>query len=71
MTMLTHTHGPFERTPHSSGARSPAAARSAAAQLSMIKRFCVGAVTILAAWAAVAAIMALKIAVYLPPIIHH
>lgn len=71
MTMLTHTRGPFERTPHSSGGRSPAEAGSAAAHLSMIKRFCVGAVTILAAGAAVAAIMALKIAIYLPHFNHH
>ncbi len=37
----------------------------------MIKRFCVAAVTILAAGTAVAAIMALKVAIYLPLFIHH
>jgi hypothetical protein len=71
MTMLTHARGPFERTPYSSGGRDPAMAGRAVAHLAMIKRFCVAAVTILAAWAALAAIMALKIAVYLPRFIHH
>jgi hypothetical protein len=37
----------------------------------MIKRFCMGALTVLAAGAALTAIMALKIAVYLPHVIHH
>jgi hypothetical protein len=71
MTMLTHTRGPFERAPCSSGGQDPAAAGSAAAHLAMIKRFCVAAVTLLAAGAAVAAIMALKVAIYLPRFIHY
>jgi hypothetical protein len=37
----------------------------------MIRRFCLGALTILLAGTAVAAIMALKIAIYLPLFIHH
>jgi hypothetical protein len=72
MTMLTHTRGPFERAPYSAGNRDTiTAGAAAAAHLAMIKRFCLGAVTILAAGGAVAAIMALKIAIYLPRFIHH
>lgn len=71
MAMLTHARGAFERTPYASGGRDPAMAGRAAAHLAMIRRFCVAVVTILAAWAALAAIMALKIAVYLPRFIHH
>ena len=71
MTMLTHTRGPFERASCSSEGRDPAKPVSAAAHLAMIKRFCLGVVTILAAGAAVAAIMALKIAIYLPRLIHY
>ncbi len=71
MTMLTHTRGPFERAPYSSGARDTVGAGAAKAHLAMIKRFCISAVTILAAGCAVTAIMALKIAIYLPLFIHH
>ena len=42
------------------------ARRSAAAHLATIKRFFLGVLTILVAGTAVAAIMALKIAIYLP-----
>lgn len=71
MTMLTQTRGPFERAAFSSGDRSSAKATSPAAHLAVIKRFCVAAVSILAAGAVLAAIMALKIAIYLPRFIHH
>jgi hypothetical protein len=71
MTMLTNTRGPFERAPYSSGGRDTVGAGAAKAHLAMIKRFCIGAFTILAAGGAVAAIMALKIAIYLPLLIHH
>ena len=71
MTMLTHTRGPFERTPYSSESGGLVGAGSAAAHLAMIRRFCMGVVTILAAGGAVAAIMALKIAIYLPALFHH
>ena len=39
--------------------------------MAVIKRFCVAAVSILAAGAVLAAIMSLKIAIYLPRFIHH
>jgi hypothetical protein len=71
MTMLTHARGPFERTRYSSRSQSAVRAGSAAAHLAMIRRFCIGAVTILAAASGVAVIMALKIAIYLPRFIHH
>jgi hypothetical protein len=64
MTMLTHTRGPFERARYSR--RDTVGAGTAKAHLAMIKRFCLGALTILLAGTAVAAIMALKIAIYLP-----
>jgi hypothetical protein len=70
MTMVMHTRGPFERAAGSSQRRNPART-GAAAHLAMIRRFCVTAVTILAAGTAVAAIMALKLAIYLPRFIHH
>jgi hypothetical protein len=68
MTMLTHTGGRFKRAPHSSQRRDTVAARPAAAHLAMIKRFCMCALTVLAAGGAVAGIMALKIIAYLPRI---
>jgi hypothetical protein len=70
MTMLTQARGPFERTPDSSGDRGFAKTASPGAYLARIKRFCVGVVTILATGCAVAAVMALKIAIYLPQLIH-
>jgi len=60
MTVLTHTRGPFERARSTSGSRGSVGADGAAANLSTIKRFCMGAATILVAGAAIAAIMALK-----------
>ena len=71
MTMLTHTRGPFERAYHSLAKRDTVGAGAAKAHLAMIKRFCLGALAILLAGSAVAAIMALKIAIYLPLLIHH
>jgi hypothetical protein len=47
------------------------ASGSAQAHLAMIGRFCIGALTLLAAGGVVAAIMALKIAIYLPGFIQH
>jgi hypothetical protein len=71
MTMLTHPRGPFERARYPLENRSDVRASSAAAHLATIRRFCLGALTILLAGSAVAAITALKIAVYLPRFIHH
>jgi hypothetical protein len=67
MAMLTtHTRGPFERARYPLDNRTDVRAGSAAAHLATIKRFCLSVLTILVAGTAVAAIMALKIAVYLP-----
>jgi hypothetical protein len=65
MTMLTHIRGPLERAPYSSRWRDTVAARPAAAQLAMIKRFCMRALTVLAAGGAIAAIIALKAAAFI------
>jgi len=65
MTMLTHTRGPFERAPYSSRRRDIVAARPAAAHLATIKRFCICALTVLAAGSAIAAIIALKAAAFI------
>jgi hypothetical protein len=64
MTLLMHTNGPFERARHSSPQRDRVPARPAAAYLAMIKRFCLGALTVLAAGAALAAVIALKAALF-------
>jgi hypothetical protein len=64
MTMLMHTRGPLERAPYSSQRRDTVAARPAAAHLAMIRRFCVGGLTVLAAGGALAAIIALKAAIF-------
>jgi hypothetical protein len=71
MTMLTHMRGPFERAPYSSERQHPAGRGAAKARATTIRRFLAGVLTILAAGTAVAAIMALKIAIYLPRFIHH
>jgi hypothetical protein len=71
MTMLTHPRGRFERARYPLESRSDVRASRAAAHLAAIKRFSLGALTILLAGSAVAAIMALKIAIYLPRFIHH
>jgi hypothetical protein len=65
MTMLTHTRGRFERTAHSSG-RQGAVGTAAKAHPATIKRFCICALTLLAAGGALAAIIALKAAIYVP-----
>jgi hypothetical protein len=71
MTMLTDTRGLFNRAPDSSTRRDTAGVRPAAAHLATIKRFFACALVMLAASGAVAAIMALKIIVYLPRFIYH
>jgi hypothetical protein len=65
MTMLTHSRGRFERVLYSSGRRDNVRAGAAQAHLATIKRFCVCALTVLVAGGAVAAVIALKTAVYL------
>jgi hypothetical protein len=65
MTMLTHTRGPLDWAPYSSQKRDTVAAHPAATQLATIKRFCMRALTVLAAGSAIAAIIALKAAAFI------
>jgi hypothetical protein len=64
MTMLMHTRGPFERAPDSLTAQDTAEAPPVKAHWAMFKRFCIVALTALAAGAALAAIIALKAAIF-------
>ena len=68
MTMLTHTRGPLERVNYSSRGRDTVAA---GAYLALVKRFFMRLLMMLAAGCAVAAIIALKVAIYVPRLIHH
>jgi hypothetical protein len=69
MTMLMHSRGPFERAP--SGRRDIAGTGAAPTRLAAIKRFFIHALVMLAAGAALAAIMALKVVAYLPRFNYH
>jgi len=69
MTMLSHTGSPLERSLYSSERRDAAAA--AAARPATIKRFFMHVLMLLGAGITMTAVMALKVAVYLPHIIHH
>jgi hypothetical protein len=60
MTMLTQTRGPSKPAPYSSETQNAAGAGAAEAHLGMIKRFCMLALTILLAGAALAGIIALR-----------
>jgi hypothetical protein len=60
MTMLTHTRGPSKRAPCSSERQDAAEAAAAEAHPGMIKQFCMYAVTILLAGAALAGIIAIR-----------
>jgi hypothetical protein len=65
MTMLMHTRGPFERAPSPITRQdSIRDAGAAAERRAMIKRFCISALTVLAALGALTAVIALKAAVY-------
>ncbi len=64
MTMLMQTRDPFERAPSSVGRRDTIREGAAEAHLAMIKRLCVGALTVLAAGGALATIIALKAALF-------
>jgi hypothetical protein len=64
MSMLLHTQGPFERAPSSIATRNTVRPGVAAARRAMIKRFCISALTVLAAVGALTAIIALKTAIY-------
>jgi hypothetical protein len=65
MTMLMQTRDPFERAPSAVERRDSVRESAAEAHLAMIKRFCVGALTVLAAGGALATIIALKAALFL------
>jgi hypothetical protein len=79
MTMLTHARAPFERARRTSGKRDTAETAAARAHLqahlqahlATIKRFCMTALTVVAAGTVLVAIMALKVAIYLPRVTHH
>ena len=71
MTMWTHTGGPLKRAPYTAGSQDSARVGAAAAYLAMIKRFSMCVLMMLGAGVAIAAIMALKVAIYLPRFIHH
>jgi hypothetical protein len=60
MTMLMHTRGPSKRAPYSPKRQNPAGAGAAEAHRGMIKQFCMYALTILLAGAALAGIIALR-----------
>jgi hypothetical protein len=64
MTMLTHPRGPLDQAADSSGRRTVGTA-AAKAHLATIKRFCICALTVLAAGGVFAAIIALKATIYL------
>lgn len=71
MTMLAHTGGRRERAADSPKGRNPAGTNAAAAFPAVVGRLFTRVLTILGAGAAVAAVMALKIAIYLARFIHH
>jgi hypothetical protein len=62
MTMLAHTGASFKPARYSSGRRTMAG--TATANLPIIKRFWMGALTVLMAGAGVAGVIALKAAFY-------
>jgi hypothetical protein len=69
MTMLTHTHGPIERSSYSPPQeRNAARADATSTRLAAIKRLCL---CVCAALLAVAAIIALRTAVYLARFNYH
>jgi hypothetical protein len=71
MTMLAHTGRPSGRPLRAPQSRSLAGAGASRSYLTTIKRFFVSLLVVLTAGMALAAAMALKIAVYLPRLIHH
>jgi hypothetical protein len=66
MTMLLHTRGRLEGAPYSPRKRNTAGAGAAPGRLAKIKRFCISALTVVAAGVVLTAIMALKVIAYLP-----
>jgi hypothetical protein len=70
MTMLTHAGGPFKPARHSSSARDAAGTGPANARMAMIKRVCVGALTVLIAAGALTGIIVLRTTIYLSRLTH-
>ena len=71
MTLITHPGGPAARPRHASESRDPARTGTAAVYLATAKRLFARVLVLLAAGLGLIAIMALKVAVYLPRSIHH
>jgi hypothetical protein len=71
MTMQTHRDSPLGRVSYSSESRGAFGPDTARTHLAVIKRFCVSVLTILLAGGLLAAIMALKVAIYLPRVVHN
>jgi hypothetical protein len=71
--MPTHTRGPVDGRAHSAASRTPApvGAGVMAVYLAKARRVLMPVLMALAGTAAIAAIMALRIASYLPRFIHH
>jgi hypothetical protein len=69
--MLTHPGGPSARPRHASESREPAQIGAAAAYLPATAKRLFARLLVLAAGLTLAAIMALKVAFYLPRFIHH
>jgi hypothetical protein len=64
MTMLMHSRDPFGRAPASTAGRDADREAAAQARLTLIKRVCIGALTVLASAGALAAIIGLKAVIY-------
>jgi hypothetical protein len=64
MTMPMQTRDPFERVRSSMERRDTIRQGASKAHLATIKRFCIGALTVLAAGVALAAVIALKAALF-------
>ena len=71
MTMLTHTRDFLKSPTYSAASRDPAGAGVATTYLAMSKRLFIQVLMVLAAGGAVAAIIALKVAIYLPRFVQH
>ena len=70
MTMLTHTHSPFERPSYSPQSRDNEA-DATEARLATIKRICLCTLAALLAGGAMAGIIALRTAIYLARLNYH
>ena len=71
MTMLTHTHTPFERSPCAPQRRDAVPAGAAGTRLATIKRICLRTSVALLAGGAMAGIIALRAVIYLARFNYH